>query len=389
MQEDNKHILHARPIKDPFYWDGKKVTLPPATGEDIWTVLAGDDRPLLVYGMGNGADKMLHILEKLGRGVADFCASPGFVRGQRFHGKTVLDLEQAAEKYTSPVFLVSFGSRLPEVIAQVSALASRYTLLVPDLPLVGEDVFTAAFYRQHFEEIEQAYSMLADETSRSVYASLLRYRLSADLTDLAQSSYDADIEDLLGLASVKCAVDAGAYRGDTVQSLALAAPALEKVYAIEPDGKNYAKLCAAVQEHTSFCLTPVQGATWDVDGFLPFSNSGNRNASLMASGLKTSYQSKEALCPTCKIDTILQGKHVDYIKFDVEGAEAAALRGACRTITGSTPAMLVSAYHRREDIFYLPLLIEEMAPHKYRFYYRRRPCFPGWELDLLCCPIKS
>ena len=47
-----------------------------------------------MYGMGNGADKIIEVLDALGIEVADFFASDGFVRGHSFHGKKVLSFSE-------------------------------------------------------------------------------------------------------------------------------------------------------------------------------------------------------------------------------------------------------------------------------------------------------
>ncbi|WP_035236683.1 FkbM family methyltransferase [Desulfobacter vibrioformis] len=53
-------------------------------------------------------------------------------------------------------------------------------------------------------------------------------------------------------------------------------------------------------------------------------------------------------------------KRVDYICLDIEGAEAQALVGAKKTITEHRPNLAVSIYHKKEDIFRLPLLLNNM-----------------------------
>ena len=55
-----------------------------------------------------------------------------------------------------------------------------------------------------------------------------------------------------------------------------------------------------------------------------------------------------------------------YIKFDVEGAEAGALRGAARTIAQRLPFLAVSAYHRPEDLWALARQIASYHD-EYRF----------------------
>ena len=74
---------------------------------------------------------------------------------------------------------------------------------------------------------------------------------------------------------------------------------------------------------------------------------------------------------------------LDYIKYDVEGSEAAALRGSAEVIHRFSPALLVSLYHRSEDLYALPLLIRELNPH-YRFYLRRMAGIPAWDINLYC-----
>ena len=65
---------------------------------DLWHYLKTADKPILMYGMGNGADKILKVCESYGIEIADFFASDGFVRGHSFHGKVVLSYSQAKVK---------------------------------------------------------------------------------------------------------------------------------------------------------------------------------------------------------------------------------------------------------------------------------------------------
>ena len=61
---------------------------------------------------------------------------------------------------------------------------------------------------------------------------------------------------------------------------------------------------------------------------------------------------------------------------DVEGNELKAIAGAEKTIKAQKPKMLVSCYHRSEDLFTLPLRISEINPD-YKVYMRHlQPIFP-------------
>ena len=82
-------------------------------------------------------------------------------------------------------------------------------------------------------------------------------------------------------------------------------------------------------------------------------------------------------------DELLAGRTPDFINFDVEGAEKQAIEGCADSIRRHTPALQVALYHRSEDIFALPLMIHELNPN-YRFYMRRYPYVPAWDLNLFC-----
>ena len=92
---------------------------------DLWQYLALADKPVVMYGMGNGADKIIQVFDRYGITVSDFFASDGFVRGQTFHGKTVLSFSAIREKYTDFIIVVSFGSSLPDVLKNIYTLAEN------------------------------------------------------------------------------------------------------------------------------------------------------------------------------------------------------------------------------------------------------------------------
>ena len=54
---------------------------------------------------------------------------------------------------------------------------------------------------------------------------------------------------------------------------------------------------------------------------------------------------------------------------DIEGAEKEALLGARQHIVNERPQLLISSYHIPEDIFQIPLLINDMRDD-YKFYIR-------------------
>ena len=161
--------------------------------KNLWRRLESTPLPIVMYGMGNGADKILDVLSEKGIAVSDFFASDGFVRGHSFHEKRVLTLAEIEEKYKNFLILLAFGSSLEPVMAEIYRLSERYALLAPDVPVCGGELFDADFYLSHAPECESVRTLLADEKSKAVFDDVLSYKLSGyteargdDLSSLRQ-----------------------------------------------------------------------------------------------------------------------------------------------------------------------------------------------------------
>ncbi len=370
---------------------------------DLWQYLqavARAGRPIVLYGMGNGADKILAVLADRGIPVADFFASDGFVRGHSFHGKVVLSYSAMRAKYAAenPVVLIAFASSRPEVLALMERVVAECETYIPDVPVCGTELFDAAFYEAHQAEITAARALFADEESRRVYDGILQYKLTGRLDTLrATESAPADaFRHILRADRFRTAADLGAYNGDSIRDLRMYAPHLSTVVAMEPDRRNHRRLEAYAKGLTEagapLRVIPVAAGAWSSDTVLTFHGSGNRNAGLTDSQVSVSplpstadnpYFGRSEAVPVRALDAVAEewGVCPDYIKYDVEGAEREALLGSRRLIERASPALLVSAYHRSADLFRLPLLVHQLDP-AYRLYLRRMAGVPAWDINL-------
>ena len=66
---------------------------------DVWQQLAQSEKPVVIYGMGNGAEKIISVLKDYNIEVADIFASDEFVRGHSFLGYKVLKYSDVCKKY--------------------------------------------------------------------------------------------------------------------------------------------------------------------------------------------------------------------------------------------------------------------------------------------------
>ncbi len=330
-----------------------------------------------MYGMGNGADKIIKVLDSIGVPVDDFFASDGFVRGHSFHGKQVLSYSEVCQKYSDFMILLAFGSSLDDVLEKFYSLADKHELIAPDVPVSGGELFDYEFFSQHQAEIDEVYSLLCDERSKKVFRDVIEFKLSGDIKFLTPENAGREdvLDGLLSPENYRVTADLGAYNGDTVRSLIACAPNLKRVFALEPDKRSYRKLSAYIENNSlTELVTPLFAAAGAADGEACFSSEGNRNSSISDKGKDTvSLRS---------VDSFAKGEVLDLIKFDVEGAETDALMGASEQIRENRPDLIVSVYHRSRDIFALPLLVKKLCP-EYRLYLRREKYVPAWDVELI------
>lgn len=360
--------------------------------KNLWNRLSETPLPIVMYGMGNGAEKILDVLSRKGISVSDFFASDGFVRGHCFYGKPVLSFAEIKEKYESFLILLAFGSSLESVMTEIYRLSERYELYTPDVPVCGGELFDAGFYLAHTEDFARVRALLADEKSKSVLDDVVSYKLSGDISHLRHAD-TPKTEALVSLLSggYTAYADLGAYKGDTVAEMLTQFPAIRKVAAFEPSPKSFAKLEAFLSSLDSVQTAAFPLCAWDCHETKFLTDGEGRNTALGGTPRvgKTKSGAKVRICECDTLDSRLSfsGEKL-LIKYDVEGAEKEALLGSVRSIAENDTELIVSLYHKNRDLFELPLLVHELLP-EHRLYLRKHPYIPAWDVNLYVCKPKK
>jgi len=338
---------------------------------DLFEKLKSTGKPVVVYGMGNGADKVFELCGKNGIKISGVFASDDFVRGQTFRGHTVKTLAVTEKELADFTVLVAFGSNIPAVMERIYRISLRHETYYPSTPLFGQTVFDLEFVNRHLDKLTQVYGMLEDAVSKKVFSDIVNFNISGKVQYLLDTQERRQaMKELLQPGDQETFVDVGAFKGDTLDDFRSIVKTYKKLIALEPDPKTFEKL----KEHCR-CWKDVElyaVAAYDADTQIPFGAQAGRN-----SAMRGGAEPVEART----VDGILNGREATILKFDVEGMERSALKGCARTIASFSPKLVVSAYHRSGDIIALPLLIASIQP-KYRFFLRREPCFPMWDIRL-------
>lgn len=341
--------------------------------KNVWDTLKDSDKPLVLYGMGLGAEKIMSELEQRGMRADDIFASDEFVRGHSFKGYKVLKYSEVCEKYKDFNVVLCFASRIDEVIDRIAEIDGEHTVFAPDVPVAGGGLFTREYITENEEKFERAYSLLADEESKRVYKDILNFKVSGKIKYLLSSFCDKSkvYSDILNLNENEEIIDLGAYDGDTIREFTAATGGKYKhITALEPDKKSYKKLLKNTDGMKN--ISTLNMGVWSKRDTLIFDAEAGRNSKLSAEGVSVEVTDIDSLniAPT-------------FIKADIEGSEMKALEGAEKTIKKYLPKLYICAYHRNEDLFALPLKIKELS-EKYKIYFRHSKYIPAWESNFYC-----
>ncbi len=345
------------------------LSLPSLTEE-----LKNEKLPIYLYGMGNGAEKIYAYLTEQGISIAGVVASDGFVRGQSFLGYTVTAISVAEEKHGRLCLVTCFGLE-GEKCRFLYDLAKRHKILSPNLPVFGAGVCNKEYIARNAEYFDRVYDMLADDLSKEIFASLLKYNVTGCIDYLLGNN---------GLTAPKeyysrggRHIDIGAYDGDTAVEFARNSSIYTDIIAFEPDEITFKKLQRNTAEIRD--IIPENMAVGQNCGEIEFDSGNGRASHCGTGGKKVRCTSLDNYCGFTHINA--KGTPVGSIKIDAEGMDKAVIYGAVNTIYACKCNIAVALYHRAEDYIDLPLLLKKHN-HRYKFYIRKKEYIPSWDVFL-------
>lgn len=338
---------------------------------ELWKYLKTATKPIVLYGMGNGADKIIAVLESYGIEFQGVFASDGFVRNKIFHGFPISSYSELKQKFGEMIVLLCFGSERPEVIENVKRISAEQELYAPEVPVIGSGIFDEDYYLKNKYDFDYIYSRLADDLSRRTFINIIKYKISGKIDYLFNCEVSADepYESFLKFGDTESFLDLGAYTGDTVLEFKNRVNGYNKIIACEPDKKSFKKLIANTEgmENTDCLNIGVS----DMCGTALFGMRGGRNSGV--SGGKTEIE-------FATVDSIAKEQDITFIKMDVEGEERKTISGAAETIRRCNPKMLISCYHRTEDLIALPKEVFKIKDD-YKLYMRHFSSVPAWDTN--------
>ena len=277
--------------------------------------------------------------------------------------ETIVQPFEAIDLFDKSTPVIVASHRLAGPVRQLRALGFENVIPLAVVQVVFPEVLEPhMFYTDWLEDLMEnqerlSYLMdlLGDETSRRTLDQVIGFRLTLDFNEL-RPVVDWNLffpTDLITLNDDEVFVDAGAYRGDTLNMfIHRVGGTYSRVIALEPDPINFDALSAIFEREARVEVVPK--GLYGHDGVMRFDGAEGKASILSADG--------ELEVPVVTLDSHLNGDRVTFIKMNIEGAERGALMGARKAIKKWAPRLGVSAYHRPKDLWDIPLLIHEINP---------------------------
>ena len=219
--------------------------------------------------------------------------------------------------------------------------------------------------KEHVDDFEELYLNLEDYRSKKLLYGILNNWIHYDfntLSEVIEKCYDDYFDlDLIPVCKREVFVDLGAYTGDSIISfLRNYGDSYQKIYAYEITPETYQMLVSNLKDYPNVvCYLKGVGDTKNAISVV--------NSKVDASA-NTVFVHSDGMIPMVTLDEDI-GETVTIIKADIEGFEQKAIKGAINHIKNDHPKLLISVYHKNEDLWKIPKMIKEIDP-TYRFYLR-------------------
>ena len=194
---------------------------------------------------------------------------------------------------------------------------------------------TEKFLSERQKELTETANLFADDLSKEIYFSVMKYRATHNPKDAPKySKHDQYfVKSIVSLSDNEVFVDCGAYDGDTMKEFMKASHGkYQQIICFEPmkeyhkkiekhgKGKNVTAICAGVYKETSTLHFTAEGK---------------------GSAITKNEDASTITVPVRAIDDTPECRDATFIKMDIEGSEKEALAGAKETILRNKPKLAI------------------------------------------------
>lgn len=384
--------------------------LPMLFGKYVTKALASDI-PIVLFGAGSAGKELFECLCLFKIDVSCFCDNNPDLIGKSLLERPIISRKKLMLSHKNSLIIISSNNYKYEIKEMLEENGFTHICYIED---DKQFFYYLQIYKWHYplssltndsQKLTQAYQLLSDEKSRRLFKKRLNLLTSYPDYGLFQeylSEFGTEVElakktsfqvstvtdnyesylyfnnDVLTIEQGDVLIDAGAFDGDsTIEFITTCkSNSVEygHVYCVEADDHNFTKLVSNMKAFDRITCLPV--GLWSKTTQLKFATSNSMfvtESRVVDETIKMNHVQNvtkgDHIINTVSIDEQFSGEKVSFIKMDIEGSEIEALLGAKETIKANRPKLAISIYHKKSDLYEIPLLISQLCP-EYKLYLR-------------------
>ncbi len=337
-----------------------------------------NNEKMAIYGAASTGEFCLRILESKGIRVDNFVDDDVRKSGTTFHNIDVVlpegFFEDKMRNYCVFIGSIFFYS----IYERIRKDYTDYNIVFFDISIMYEHekyemqksfmmIHDKKFVWENFDKLYSIYfndeSKGIIDTMKMVYAKQYNhFDVYRQICTKEEQYFTQDMLAYFGDRKVSI-LDGGAYRGELLSDIVRHNIRVEEIFLVEVNGKNYKELQNNIIRYQKHNLLGagvqlIQKGLWNNNGVV-YIDGEDETCKIV------DYKTSDMM-EVVTIDEIIDGRKIDFIKMDIEGAELHALRGGIKTIQKNRPALAVCVYHSPEDFVGIPLYLSEKL-EGYRF----------------------
>ena len=327
-------------------------------------VVQNPQNNIVLFGAGLGGLDILKWITAHSGHVTCFCDN-NYKNVHQVNNIPVISPSELMERYTpaNTWVVISVGDKYhKEINDQLIQLGWDQTHILPTY--LFEDKYAAETIAPHIAGFQWMRNHVEDDLSRKVIDDKLK-----NYFEFFELPHQADYlryfdNTLIKIGPSDIYLDGGTYDGDSILDfIRHAKNSYKHIHGFEPDAQNFKKACDNLNHYDNISLN--HSGLWSCRTNLSFSCGHKTLSCLDPSGNTT--------VPVTSIDEYVSDFAKDnwptIIKFDIQGAEVEAIKGAKNVISQSHPQLILCAYHELSHLYCLAQMVYELD-NTYRFYLR-------------------
>ena len=339
--------------------------------EDVIDALKRESLPLVMWGAGETALEVNHLLEKNGIRIADiFVDDEYYSESSYFLEKAILSYSMLVKKYKSVnVILGATNYEKGETLKNKKGINKVFSFFSVTYGVYKKT--PVSYIKDRIDEFETAYQLFEDDISKNNYLAFLKTRVSGNnqyVLDLYQKECNFFNNDIFHISSEEVLLDVGAFDGDTIRLFVRENKGSYRcIYALEPDEVNRNKLKQYIREAGLHDVIVTEKGAWNKKERLYF-EACNEQISGVITG-KGNNTAENIIEAEPLDDMFSYTEKVSILKINYFEGVKEAIEGARNILQVHKPKLAVTVGFDCRNIRYVPILLKQINPD-YKLYLR-------------------